>query len=174
MAKKKVTEEVAPEVVEEVKEEVKEVKPKTTRKTSTKKKTEKVEEAPVEEIPAAVELVEEPVADAVEVKAEEPVVEEPVVEEVKEEPVVEKVEVKEEPAPVVVPKPEVKTAASEFPYLARVTAKNILPIHSAPNVFARKIGTLAPDSKIKILDVSGNWGFIGKDRWVNINFIEKV
>ena len=170
MAKKKVTEEVAPEVVEEVKEE----KPKATRKTSTKKKVEKVEEAPAEEIPAAVVPVEEPVADVVEVKTEGPVVDAPVVEEVKEEPVVEKVEVKEEPAPVVVSEPEVKTAAPELPYLARVTAKNILPIHNAPNVFARKIGTLTPDSKIKILNVSGNWGYIGKDRWVNINFIEKV
>lgn len=180
MAKKKVTEEVVPEVVEEVKEE----KPKAAKKTSTKKKVEKVEEPIVEKVeePVVEEVKEVPEVAAPTVEVE-PVAEAPVVEEVKEEPIVvekpkkskkvekvEKVEVVEEPAPT----PVVEDKPAEFPYLVMVNTKNVLPIFNGAGISFRKIGTLTPGTKVLVKEVIGNWANIGKDRWININFVEKI
>ena len=150
MARKKATEDAAPEVVEEVKEVVQEETPKATKKTSTKKKAAKVEEAPVEEVVEA-PVVEEPVVEA---PVEEPVVEEPAAEAPIEAPAV-------EPAP-------------SGEYLAVVTAKTRLNILRGPSMAAPTIGSLVPGAKVLIEETSGNFGRIGRNKWVNINFVKKI
>lgn len=149
MARKK--SEVAEEVIEEVKtvEEVAvEEKPKRTRKK-------KVEE-PVEEVKEPVEEVKEP---------------EPVAEPVAEpEP---EVEVVGNFAAEVKAVPEVKAEEKAFePYKA--VAKSALNVTKGAGMTFNKIGSISAGSKITVLEVSGNFGRVGKDRWININFIEKI
>lgn len=180
MARKKATEDVAPEVVEEVKEVVQEETPKATKKSSTKKKAEKVEaapveevvEAPVEEVPAEAPVVEEPVV-------EEPVVEAPVEEPAVEEPAaeapVEEVKVEEAPKAVKAePKVNAPEPAPSGTYRAVVTAKTRLNILRGPSMAAPTIGSLVPGAKVLIEETSGNFGRIGRNKWVNINFVKKI
>ncbi len=196
MARAKKTEvtETTPEIVPEVVEtpEVEE-KPKAAKKKSTKKKVEEsvveqipdvpaateelvVEEKSVEEIltpaPEAVKAVNDYFADLETKTGEAPIIIENV-EVAKEKPKKAKKEKKvEEPAPV----KEEKAAApaDEFPYTAIVKAKVVLNIMKEPSVFCTKVGALKPGARIKILEVSGNFGKIGDNRWVNINYIEKI
>ena len=154
MAKKKKTEEVeeiqAVEEIQPAEETVVEEKPKA-------KKTKKKAETPVEE-PAVEEQVTE--------KIEEPVVEEAPVEE----PVVVEEPKKEEP------KVEVKVDMAETSdftsYMGLATG--LIQIRKAPTMQSTVIGNISKGSKVVILEIDGNWARIGKDRWININYIEKV
>ena len=196
MARAKKTEvtETTPEIVPEVTETpAVEEKPKATKKKSAKKKAEEpvveqaldlsevaedpvVEEKTVEEIltpePEAVAAVNDYFADLETKTGAAPIIIENV-EVVKEKPKKAKKEKKvEEPAPA----KEEKAAAlaDEFPYTAIVKAKVVLNIMKEPSVFCTKVGALRPGARIKILEVSGNFGKIGDNRWVNINYIEKI
>ena len=155
MAKKK-TEEVV--VNEEVQEVVVEEKPKSTRKSSKKKVEEPVAEEPKVEEP----VVEEP-------KAEEPKAEEPKAKKPKAKPAE---PAKEDKSAVI--KADIAVDASDFTsYTAVVSANGVLPIRKAPSMLSNKIGSLAAGAKVVVLEVDGNWARIGKDRWVNINYIAK-
>ena len=114
------------------------------------------------------EVVEE-VQDVVAEPIEEAVVEEKpkakrtrtkkVVEEVAEEPKV------EEPA---------TAAPVSVPYRAVVDVKYMLDIRRGPaNTFV-KVGSLAKGTNVLITDVIGNFGRIGNNKWININYIKKV
>ena len=198
MARAKKTEvtETTPEIVPEVTETpTVEEKPKATKKKSAKKKAEEpvVEQAPdlsvapeepvaeektVEEIltpePEAVKAVNDYFADLETKTGAAPIIIENV-EVVKEKPKKAKKEKKvEESAPVKEEKAAAPATADEFPYTAIVKAKVVLNIMKEPSVFCTKVGALKPGARIKILEVSGNFGKIGDNRWVNINYIEKI
>lgn len=177
MAKKKVAE----EVVEEVKaaEEVVEEKPKTKRTRAKKTEEPVVEETPVEEVKEEPKVEEAPVVE------ETPVVEEaPVVEEVKEEKPKKskKAEKVEEPVEEKVEETAVECgngiikipSQDEFtPYFAVVTSGTLAILKGAA-LTHNKAGELRKGTRVKIFEISGNFGRIGADKWININFTEKI
>lgn len=173
MAKKKKTEEVEPEVIVEetvatetpVEDAVAEIptedvvveeKPKTTRKKKTTKKVETVAEEPEEKVE--------------EVTAPET----PVVEEIQPEP--EKAEAVQivvdavEETPVVIETP----AADMFESYKAVVKVGSLNVRVGPGINYNRVRDIYKNAKIAILEENGNWGRIGKDLWVNINYIEKI
>lgn len=171
MATKKKTEVEATEAVEEVKEEVveapvEEAPKKTTKKTSKKKEEEPVvEEAPVEEAPTEkapeAEVAESPVEDS---SAQEPVtVPEPETVTPKTADVVEEKKVSEKSDKV-----------EEKIDIDFAVATSGLMVLSGPSRAYNAIDFLAPNTRVKILEVSGNWARIGTAKWVNINSLKKA
>lgn len=76
------------------------------------------------------------------------------------------------PAPAPTPKPTPKPASKS--YKAQVTAKSGLNIRKGPGISYKKVGALAPKAKTTILETKGNWGRIGANKWVNLNYIKKI
>ena len=184
MARKKVTEETVPETTSEIVETpVVEEAPKTKKRASKKK----VEEPVVEEVPAAEPTVEEiltPSAEEVQAvndyfekldseTAEPPIVFEScelVVEKPKKAKKIKEAKV-EEPAPV--EEAKVEEPKTELPYRAKVSA-SIIHARKGPGMSFHTARDLYNGTLVVITEVDGNWGKIGKDLWVNINYVEKV
>ena len=166
MATKKKTEVEAAEEIKEVEAPVEEAPKKTTKKTSKKKEEEPiVEDAPVEEVLAEkvpeAEVAESPVEDS---SAQEPVaVPEP-----------------ETVAPVTVEVVEEKKASEKSDKVEEkidigfAVATSGLMVLSGPSRAYNVIDFLAPNTRVKVLEVSGNWGRIGTAKWVNINSLKKA
>lgn len=181
MAKKKKSEELQETVLEpvevvEASPEVEEVKPKSSKK---KKAVEEVAPDVVEEVtavPAEPELSADKVKEYFEnldAEASEPPIVFEGVNLAEEKPKkVKKPAEKKEKKPAI----EAKKAkpANEVPYNAIVNAKVALNVMKEPSVFCTKVGSLKAGSRVKILEVCGNFGKIGNGKWININYIEKI
>ena len=153
---------------------------------ATKKKTEEVEVAvtkttakkPAAKKPAAKKPAVKKEAPKAEPKVEEPKVEEPKVEEVKEEPV--KVEeVKVEPVKVEAPKKAAKKAEPKKEEKASfdviIASANGAYIFKGPGLDFPKGKILPKNSKETVLEVKGNWGKIGDNKWILLgNAVIKV
>ena len=105
-------------------------------------------------------------------KTEEPVVE--VVEEVKPKKATKKVEEPKAEEPTPIAEEPKKEAKAEFPYKAIISAKSGLDVLKGPALTYNKVGFLGVGVKVVVLEVKGNFGRIGIDRWVNINYIKKI
>lgn len=178
MARKKKTEEVEPEVIVEetvatetpvedavaetpaedvvVEETPVEDKPKTTRKKKTTKKVETVAEEPEEKV-EEVTVPETPVVEEIQPEPEKAEAEQIVVDVVEETPVV------------------IETPTTDMfePYKAIVKVGS-LNVRVGPGINYNRVRDIYKNAKITILEEDGNWGRIGKDLWVNINYIEKI
>lgn len=117
-------------------------------------------------------IITEPVAEPVvtePIVSTEPVVTEPVAEPIVSEPVVEPT-----PVPAKPTKPAAKPATSGFKsYKVQVTAKSGLNVRKGPGANYGRVGTLAKGTKVTIFAKSGEWGRIGTNKWVNLNYVKK-
>lgn len=179
MARKKTEEVVEVKAVEEpvVEESVVEEKPKAKR--TTKKK---VEEPTVDVIVNVTEdapaVVEESKAEPAKIETyfekldkettESPIIIEDVQAVEEKSKKIKKVKAKKVEEPV-----STEDTTSDLPYRATVISSAI-SVRKGPGLTFHHIRYLNKDMKVTVLEVSGNWGRIGKDMWININYIEKV
>lgn len=161
MARKK-----AEEVVEEVitTEEIKEEEKPKARRTSKKVEEPKVEEPVVEEQAPDLPAVEEPKVEEQPKKAKKVVKEEPKKEELKYETGTEL---------SVAQVADILGYDTFEPYKVRIVP-SVLPVRNGPALSFRHIRDLHKGMTVVIHKVVGNWGCIGKDMWININYIEKI
>lgn len=165
------------------------------RKKSTETEVvEEIQEVTAEETPEVVAdpIVEDTVTEEVAAedkpkrgrkkKTEEPeVVETP---EVVDEPAAEP-EVVVEETPVVEPIPEEKPAKAKKSDIAKVkeTPKSTsgtviatanLYVLKTPGVLTSKIGNYKVGTKFIILEEKNGWGKVAEDKWINLNYVEKI
>ena len=177
MPKKKITEETLSEVtVDTVESPVVEETPKETKKRSAKKEVEEpVVEPTVEEILAPTVEDTQKVKDYFE-KLDAEATEAPIVLEqvelVEEKPKrVKKVKAEkvEDPAPV----EKADEVVSDFPYKAKIVA-SVIHSRKGPGMTFHTARDLYKGTVVSVAEIDGNWGRVGKDLWVNINYIEKI
>ena len=68
---------------------------------------------------------------------------------------------------------EVPAVAEFVPYKA-IVKSGILNVRVGPSINYHRVRDIYKNAKITILEENGNWGRIGKELWVNINYIEKI
>lgn len=69
---------------------------------------------------------------------------------------------------------EVLKQPKKSTYKVRVTAKNGLNMRKGPGKQYKVVGVLSNGREVEVLEAKGEWGRVGTDKWICLNYTKKV